>query len=189
MKLWTFYHINKDMLNKNGVYETGYDLKAFTNNKKYALMFIDTRDIKKFIVRKHNITKEEYVEFVNEHPGKKLDLYNVSIRDIGKHTDDGTIQIDMLMTYDEHVYIDEPAFAIDDTSFWDSVPFPYIFKDKYFKALDAFEYVKMFKVYKDMFNMKPVYTQFLNADEDDYAAPEFKLDPFTLLLDISNDTF
>lgn len=189
MKLWTFYYINKDMLNKDGVYETGYDLFAFTNNKEYALMFIETRDASKFIIRKHKVTKEEYTAYANEHLGKKLDLYKVSIRDNGKHTTEGVIPVDILMTYDEHAYIDEPAFVVEDPGFWDGAAFPFVFKDKYVKALDGFEYVKLFKFFKNMFDMDPVYTQFLNENEDDYEAPDFTLDPFTLLLDVSNDTF
>ena len=137
MKLWTFYYINKDMLNKDGVYETGYDLLAFTNNKEYALMFIETRDASKFIIRKHKVTKEEYAEYANEHLGKKLDLYKVSIRDNGKHTTEGVIPVDILMTYDEHTYIDEPAFIVEDPGFWDGAAFPFIFKDKYETLKDA----------------------------------------------------
>lgn len=189
MKLWTFYYINKDMLNKDGVYETGYDLLAFTNNKEYALMFIETRDASKFIIRKHKVTKEEYAEYANEHLGKKLDLYKVSIRDNGKHTTEGVIPVDILMTYDEHAYIDEPAFIVEDPGFWDGAAFPFVFKDKYIKALDGLEYIKLFKFFKNMFDMDPVYTQFLNEKEDDYEAPDFTLDPLALLLDVSNDTF
>lgn len=188
MKLWTFY-IKTDELNKHGVYEKKYALKAFTNNKEYALMFAELRDIKKFIVRKHKVTKEEYIEFVNEHQGKKLDLYNVKVRKSGKHTINNTIDIDMLLTYDEHMYIEEPPFILEDSSFWDGVPFPYIFRNKYFNALNAMQYVPYLKIMKDIFNLPHAYTKFLDEDDDDYTVPEFILDPVSLLLDISEDNF
>lgn len=188
MKLWTFY-IKSDILNKHGVYEKKYTLKAFTNNKEYALIFAELRDIKKFIVRKHKVTKEEYVEFANEHRGEKLDLYNVTVRKSGKHTTENSMNIDMLLTFDEHAYISEPPFILEDSSFWDGAPFPYVFKNKYFDALNSIQYVSYIKIMKDIFNLPHVYTKFLDEGDDDYTAPEFVLDPISLLLDISDDNF
>lgn len=190
MKLWTFY-LKSDTLNKEGVYENDYDLKAFTNNKEYALQFSEIRDISNFIVRKHKVTKEEYIEFANEHRGRKLDVYKLNIRKPGTHTEENTIEVDMLLTYDEHMYIEDPAFIIEDPSFWNCAPFPYIFKDKYFNALSCIQYVPLFKFVKDIFNLPPVYTKFIDDDEDDYSynAPEFVLDPISLLLDVSDNNF
>ena len=63
MKVYKFFRIPDDNEKDNIDLEQKYTLYAITNNKDYAQLFKDTRNMKKFLCKTHkNVTKEEYAE-------------------------------------------------------------------------------------------------------------------------------
>lgn len=188
MKVYKFFKIpNIDDDHKIDL-ERKYVLYAITNNKVYAERFKEDRNMKKFIFKVHqNVTKEEYAEMCNEERGAVLDFFKLDTIFDDNHTRPNIKQCDVLMTYWERQLLDEPNTILDDESIWQSMPFPLIFKSKYFKALDEFEYVTYYKL-MSVERLTDNLARKLAETDDDYSAPAISHDEVALFIDIIRDT-
>ena len=84
MKVWKIYikNIDKDTDTRK------YELYAITKDKDILEEFKQTRNMDKFIIKKDNFEKSEYVEFVNDNRGLILSRQKLStkgISDNGKY--------------------------------------------------------------------------------------------------------
>ena len=77
MYIWRFYI--KKKYDKS--YKPSTHLYAFTNKKRYAKIFKDTRDMKKFIVKKSEIDEDDFIDYTNsENQGYLLSERSIQTR-------------------------------------------------------------------------------------------------------------
>ena len=192
MHVWEFYKKpdNEENDKKNLDIEQRYTLYALTNKKEYADRFKEDRDMSKFLIQHHkHISREEYKELCNSERGSVLELHNFKTVPDGKHTTKSIEYREVLVTYFERQLLDEPQLLMCSEEFWYRMPFPLIFKDKYVEILNKFQYITLFKLFKE--NLPPIYLHMFEKCgflEDDYSGPDFETDDVMVLIDSIIDT-
>lgn len=156
MKIYCFYLYDRDMTkeeyirlksNKFSRQEMNR-LYAITNKKKYAKLFMETRNMNKFILIKQDIDEDIYVEFANKKHGVVLDMNTYRYYPkLSKNIEDSdTIQI--LSTYMERMQVDS---QVDQSllGFSLSINFqdPFILRKEWLEVLDLLEYINFYKIY------------------------------------------
>lgn len=200
MKLYKFYKKpSKDAL------ETSYDLSiedkyplyAFTNDKKIRDIFYEDRNIKKFIEIKTKITKDEYVDFVNRNNGcllsenvfKHFNGYSSS-----KFSNENYDDIKIVSTWYEKEYTNDyiETYLLSDEIYDNGlIVFPFIFKEKYIKALGLIKYIDNWR----MISPDHYLNKYLTEEEteeyiDNYDIYEnIMFDEYNIFISLYNDTF
>lgn len=191
MKVYKFFKIPSDGDDRETCLEDKYILYAITNNKEYAKRFKEDRNMDKFIYQVNkDVTKEEYSSMCNENRGAVLMVHTLDTVKDGKHTKNDLIQKQVLITYWEKQLIEEPLLPIDDENMWSQMPFPFIFKKKYIKALRTLQYVTFYKLMTAS-NISYELAERLHANEDeddDYSAPSIVYDELMVLIHTIKDT-
>lgn len=148
MQIWEFFKKPDDRRVINESLEHKYMLYAITNKKSYAKRFMQDRDMDKFIIQKHkDVSKEEYAELANSERQSVLDVHEIMTVPKNKHTGSSIERREVLITYWEWQILEEPVLLFDDESFWQKMPFPLIFKDKYVENLKNFQYINFYKIF------------------------------------------
>ena len=190
MKVYKFFKIpDKELDNPNDRIEERYQLYAMTNNKEYAKRFKNDRNMKKFIykVDKH-ITKEEYAELSNYDRGTILELVKVRTIFNNNHTAENSTHEEILMTFYESQMLSDMESYFESEEYWRDQPYPLIFKKKYVKALDALQYVKMYKLINMEYTPHKYMNKLSEYCEDDYSGPSFTFDEAAKFITIISDT-
>ena len=189
MKVYKFFKVPpKDEDNID--LERKYVLYAITNNREYAERFKEDRNMKKFIIKTHKgVSKEEYIEMCNNDRGAVLELNTLTTVFDDNHTSNNSVEKKVLMTYWERQLIEEPNTLLDNEHFWAKMPFPLIFKTKYIKTLEVFQYINYYKLMTSPY-LPYGMSERLNehGDDTDYSAPSILLDEVSLFIQIIQDT-
>lgn len=196
MKLFKFYKNPSDEILENAQdlsIQDKYPLYAFTNDKKLAKEFSETRDMKKFIKRVSHIEKSEYVDFTNQNRGQLLEKYSYS-RFKGYTSDASEVmtdKVELLTTWQER---ELTAASVDDgiadlTDFISYNFFPFIFERKYVKALDKLQFITHWKY----LGYPEKYKDFISIDEVetfmDFSSPNISVDEFSVYILLFGDTY
>ena len=195
MKVWRFY----DKANKS---HSDYVLYAITNNKKIAKEFIATRNMDRYIMRKSDIDKEDWINFADDNRGCVIEIHELDTRVKGK-SENMTVKIKVPMTYYEYQTIDlEDGETFLTSEMWLNAPPYLIFNDSMIDALRNVEYVAA----QRFFDLNMVYFLQYVAENDsridfdeeesmvsfgdeegDYAAPELYTDQLVAFIRMYKD--
>lgn len=188
MKVYEFFKIpDKDDKDEIDL-ECKYVLYAITNNKEYAKRFKEDRNMDKFIYKVHEgIDKEEYAELCNNERGAVLGFYPLMTVFNDKHTRKNATEKKVLMTYWEKQLTEELNTILDDEVFWNSMPYPLIFKSKYVTMLNKFQYISYYKIMTCMY-LPDKLAEKLAKISDDYSSPNFTHDELSLFINAIKDT-
>lgn len=120
-------------------------LYAYTDNKEYSKLFRSQRDMNKFVMIKRNIDRDEVnhlaKNFTREYIIKK------EIKTKSKGIGSKIINYDLIITKTEENIIQNNAYKALTVDMWTSAwTSPYIFKDKYVKALDIIGLVDRYNI-------------------------------------------
>lgn len=141
MTFWRFYLVPEE-----DDYDKEYKVYALTNHKKLAKEFMKTRNMKKFIIKKSECTKDEYADAANEYRGAVLEYHklvteSIDPEDVHKRISHREVEILMTMYEYQSINQDENEYPPFTMSFF-SDTFPYIlFKDRLLDALRNIEFV------------------------------------------------
>lgn len=178
MNIWRFYL--KKKYDKS--YKPSTHLYAFTNKKKYADIFKETRDMKKFIVKKSEIDEDEFIDYVNsENQGRLLSKRSIETRDGDKNK---KVEMELLLTDIEYQTIKDGCnqSVISEPTWWlQNIGNYRIFNKKVIHALKKLDFFFFYKMFMD--------DPELDTKIDDYSAPDFYTDEFLLLLSEFGHTF
>lgn len=184
MKCYKFYKVppeNESDISKKNHISDRYVLYGITNNKELAKLFMKQRNMKRFILMKDHMEKEEYASFVNRNRSCLLQEYPLTTV-INKYTKkEKIININIVLSYDEELMIMEDPLIpcmYNDDNYWTSmatiITQPDIFKKKYQKALKFIDYSFNWRV------MVPFYV--LGDTNFDDEAPNISYDEVELLI-------
>jgi hypothetical protein len=165
---------------------------AITYKKKYAKQFMKERNMDKFIHRVHDMDKEDAIEFckLNEYRGSVLEKHNLTTVMPGKHTQEYAVVKSTLMTLNEYTAstdIDDPV--LEDSGWWYEAPMPAIFKGKYLKALDKFQYVNYYKMIGPEILNDSALDLLYQFTDNSYEGPTIFYDELAAFISITYDTF
>lgn len=125
-------------------------LYAFTDDKKMAELFYDTRDHDNIILKTHKWNKELYDKLRREYPSRKICIgkFYTSSQDIyGKRE-----HISFPCTYEEEIRV---AKMMDD--YYEEVQkyifYPFIFEKRYIDALDKLNFICSYILYSQNSNV------------------------------------
>jgi hypothetical protein len=91
------------------------------------------------------------------------------------------------MTYWEYQLVKDTDFM--DEQFWESMPYPLLFKTKYFKILEKLEYVTFYKLMNaQKLSFKQMEQLCQNLEDDDYSAPSILMDEVAMFISLIKDT-
>ena len=188
MKVYKFFKIPDENDRKNTHIEERYPLYAITNDKELAKRFKHDRNMKKFIYKKHTqVTREEYIEMCNIYRGAVLESHKVTTIFKNQHTKENAIEKEILMTYNEYQMLDTLGSYLEDDVYWQSVPFPLIFKKKYVKMLKDFEYITFYSLMNTE-TMPYHLAEKLSKYIEDYSGPSILFDEAARFITIISDT-
>ncbi|MDE7088692.1 MAG: hypothetical protein K2O54_01085 [Prevotella sp.] len=190
MKIYKFYrkHSGEALKESEDLDVTDkYPLYAFTNDKELRNEFKKTRDMTKFIECKSEIDTSEYLEYANSHSNQSLRKESLkSFNDYGKEP--LILSVPVVCTWNE---LDYMADAMDNllTDIEFSV-YPFLFEEKYVKALRTLEYISYWKLY----GQPEKYRGILGMNDDelddmDYSAPATAMDELQVFLAVHGDLF
>lgn len=168
-----------------------YPLYAFTNNKKYRKIFKESRDVDKcFIEFKSDMSKDEYIQYVNSNRANMLEYYK--FRHLVKR---GSIpqfnEVKILCTWSEKEICsacsDDSINGIDGELTNHTCPF--IYNNKYLNALYKLKYISFWK----LFTRIEMPEGFITEDEEekylDYSYPEVQFDELNTFINLFGETF
>ena len=171
-----------------------YPLYAFTNNKKYRDLWRLTRKKECFIEKESKISKEDYINFTNQHNSELLDIYKYKKFDgYNNHTREPSFSdVEILTTWMEKEYTESMLESFSDsTSGYACQTYPnppMIFIDKYFKALYDLQYVTLWRFFNENSSYFGSTDDYLDdmlermGIEIDYAVPEYEHDEFAAFI-------
>lgn len=150
MKLYRFYlkppdSVLKDKEAHELSLEDKYSLYAFTTSKKIRNEFIATRNMDRFIEMKSNIDKDDYTDFANRNLLRMLK--RISLTSSSQKSKVDPCEIPVLSTQYEKDIIEDSIEHVFETEVDFSNIFPYVFKDKYLRALSDIGYLFLWKLY------------------------------------------
>lgn len=182
MKLYRFYQSHSDEALSSSIdldVSDKYPLYAFTNDKKLRDEFKEVRDMTKFIEFKDDVELSDYRDFANSHSraelrSEKLKSFN------GYGVEQFILSVPVVCTWNEMDYLsDAMDLLLTDISYIDN---PFIFKEKYMKALKDLEYIKLWSIFKGSSDL-------LENMDDDYSAPAIGIDELQVFLSIFGELF
>ena len=192
------YYLNpkispEDIAHDNLSTEDLHPLYAITNSKQTAKRFERDRRMDLYIKTKtKDVEPSEWRKYANQHANQVLRYYTFSTKD--GYDEDGKTHITfvtILCTFDEREYVQsfcESEFSeaiFNDSAI--STP-PFIFNDKYLKALFILQYPHFWKLspyYRDRF----VPQEFLEDHEEEWneIVPEYDVDEFAGFITLYGD--
>ena len=184
MKIWRFYLKPTDNDNE----KKQYDLYEIKNNKEFANIFMQTRNMDRFYTRCTKEDKETYSRIANDNRDCVLEEFDI----VTRHENNVGLVchkiIHMIMTNYEYQCINADEYMCEitsDESWWSNVPDYRIYKKKLKNALRTLEYVSFYKLYVSQ------YTSHLTLEEidDDYAAFNIWIDELGAFVDVFGSTF
>lgn len=164
---------------------------AITYKKKDAKQFMKERNMDKFIHRVHDVDKEEAVEFcqLNEYRGSVLERHNLTTVMPGKHTKEYAVVKSVLLTLNEYTAVSDPIDPIlEDSAWWYEAPMPGIFKGKYLKALDKYQYVNYYKMIGPEILNDRALDLLYQFTENSYEGPTIFYDELACFISLAYDT-
>lgn len=162
MKIWRFYIKPEENTNKKS-----YDLYALTNNKEIAKIFMETRNMKRFLVK---CTKEEsdvYAVLANDSQDNILGFHDLVTKEELKNGFYRRTNITVVCTEYEYLTATN-EYQVDATfsneGYWIDSPSPKLFNEKIQEALTNILYTDIRKIYTN------------DPTLDSYASPDFWID-------------
>ena len=124
------------------IYENGEnELYAYTDNKSFMKRFKEERDMKKFIVIKRELTREKIHRLTKDCKAMYLELFKAKTKVYDK-TSYHIREVTLLITQQERLTISNVASDYIFSKLWVNLDYdPYVFKDKYLRALWFTDYV------------------------------------------------
>jgi hypothetical protein len=189
MKIYKFFYTGskKNIMrtHRERTYEDmykDYELYAITTNKELAKKFMDFKGKKSFVMTTSHMSKEEYVDFIQDYGREDL-VINEEI--IYTRSDDNltkAIPINIPMTQSEYNFVSDfdTGILFDDPSLWEDAPPTKVLKKDIRKALEKIAYPIHRHLYGGAEDEKL---------EDDYSAPDFELDWLMILCKYFPGTF
>lgn len=164
-----------------------YPLYALTNDKKLAKEFIRERDMDKFILRKSKMDNDEYVSFANQNSSSVLSSYDYVSYDKDDSFKERDIRIVSTWNEKEIVMgvIEESVASMESVKY---ISFPFMFSEKYYKALDDLCYVSFWKLNGNVSNYMEYMTEEEIESTDDYSFPELRFDEVSVFIYIHGYT-
>lgn len=196
MKLYKFYKNPSDEVLENCQnlsIEEKYPLYAFTVNKKDAQKFMEARDMNKFIKRVSDIDKDEYKDFTNTNRGKLLEVFEYT--HFKGYTADACVasfeKVPILTTWEEMEFTSASSDdGISDMTEYVNYNFmPFIFKDKYVKALNNLQYISHWKSFGCTEKFQQLLREGEMEDYMDYVSPSIRIDEFSIYIILFGDTY
>lgn len=143
--------------------------------------------MKKFIVMKDEVDKEEYTEYASMNRSSVLELHELLTVKNKYKENQSKINLSMLMTNQEYIMCDDPTINILDEYWWANTPDPYVFNKKINKAMEYIDYNLMYRLFH---NSTMGETGYVFLDEiDDYCGPSWDTDNLNYFIAIYGDTF
>lgn len=181
MKIWRFYKKPED---KNDV-KKRYDLYAITNNKDYALHFMNTRNMDMFYTRCTKEDRETYSKVANDNRDCVLDEYGLITNETNSNGLISHTKIPMIMTFYEYQCSNGDEFQCEilTEEWWDyrKIPNYSNYKKKIKNALRTLEYISNYKIFSLPF--------YLENEDDDYNAPDIMVDELGAFISTFKSTF
>lgn len=177
---------------------------AITCNKEYAKRFERERNMNHFIkVVENGFTKEDAKEFVNAHPGTRLEEMSYGIyQGVGKNIYTPVKYIDILSTNAEYADVSSRAEGgicgvVEFNKI--TLPYPYNYKNKYVDALETLEFLNTWKYleygcnFGDSFALKKVngkdVDEIPDIYDDGFDFPDAVIDEVALFISLYGDMF
>lgn len=170
--------------------EDKYPLYAYTNSKEMRNGFLEVRNPDKFIELKSKMSKEDYINFANGHSSQRLDIYKYShCKGYEKDRSEPILEdIEVISTWQEKEFVE----AYSENGMFDGDIdykfFPFLFKKKYYKALEILKFFDIWKLYSDANN----YEHFMSEDEIDkylsYGFPSISYDELNVFIMLHGNT-
>ena len=196
MKLYKFY---KKPDNEHIIYDDifsvkdKYPLYAFTNNKEFCQIFINQRNMEKFIMITSKVTKEEFVDYANTNRACMLDMNEYM--HLGEYVNKKRIRtnskkVRILSTWQEKEMCEQGLedSAITLSEYVEYVAIPYLFKKKYIDALSLIEYTSFWKLVGNSETVMDILNDGEESDMD-YSAPNVLYDEFKIFIKLHGYTF
>lgn len=151
---WIFYEIDKDRR---------YSVYAYTDSKELSKLFEKQRDMSIFIKEKKHFTSDDLYILHENCPGCLL-----TKRDGETYIDNKRKNIELVLTESEHIDLMVMTQRIQSILATSSFDNPFLFKDKYAKALSVIKYIASYlNNTKSMdINIDKKVTDFLDDDFD-----------------------
>lgn len=153
-----------------------YPLYGFTCDKKIAKRFEKERNMKKFIRRESNVTKEEYVEYANRNRLNELRLK--TLQTSLKESENGQVKIVMSLSEYEACDLELVMVVPYEETFWTGEAHypPYVYRKSIREALEFIDYVNIYDAYF--------------SEEENSGYIDFRgIDLYNYFLELSGDTF
>ena len=168
-------------------YKKKYPLYAVTNHKEYLESFMNVRDMNKFILVKHNMSKSEYSEFTRGKEDKILSPVPIVTR---ADNEEGAIEVEMILTnYEEDlVKSDGLDLVINVLNGEEFIP-PEIFKKKVKKALYKIDFYPLLTIMMSQEDYNTCQHIYGKDYMDDIEAPDIKVSELDILLEYFGGTF
>lgn len=193
-KLYRFYQIpsNEALVNSDDLkIEEKYPLYAFTIDKDIRDEFVATRNVKdNFIERKSKISKEDYKKFGNANNGCRLDRFSFQ-HYANYYKDKECKYVKVVTTWNEkeivQACLDDGLSEINESISYSFLPF--IFKEKYIKALSVLEYISFWKMHGRPEQFIGFLTESEQEESMDYSYPNVSYDELNKFIDLYGKTF
>lgn len=180
MNVWRFY-LKPD----KSVCKSKYELYAITNNHDYALSFMEMRNMDNFIMRCTDEEKEDYVKLAEDNRLYILSVHKLTTKSVNKNDIIIRNTVDVLMTEYEFQSCDSDSIlsniSIDSEKSWSYAINYRVYNKKIKNSLRKLEYIPFFKLYSN-----PLH---LEDDDDDYSAPDVRVDELSVFIKIFNRLF
>lgn len=148
-----------------------YPLYAITKDKKLAKKFMKSRDMNKFICRKHKISDEDYVKYINKHSILEIDEYEYyGIED--RVTKDWE-KVKIVSTWSEKENVED---LVNNSIFYEGDIFNnhyMLLNKKYIKCLETIMYNKFYDIY--------------TGNCVDYEYPDIMVDEVEIFINLYGD--
>lgn len=186
MKVWMFYYkadpkdIIRDYIeNQELTIEEKYPLYAITNDKVLAHSFMDTRNMKSFIVKTAKVDFEDYKDYVRSAQDAVLEMFSLETKDEYNFK----VEVDVTCTKYEYYTITDMDIELlnFDEDFWSGIPIYSVFNKKCIEALKTMGFTAFYK----MMATNPI----IPEEDDDYSSGGVSIDQVELLLTYFKGTF
>lgn len=201
MKVWKYYKIpSEEALNASEDLDITdkYPLYAFTSSKTERDVFRLTRKGNLFMEIMTRMTKEEYVEWANNHSNQMLREYQytdyIDTKDETTKENHGLMSVERLVltTWNEKDYVES---AVDQMFEFTNNPNdifsvnPFIMTDEIIKALSKLSYLQLWKLYTPLKISDEIEEKLDELDSDDYSSPPTEYNEFAIYITLFGDTF
>ena len=152
------------------------DIYAFTTSKKIMKEFKRTRNMKVFLIKEIDTTREEYLDFAERYSERNLSLISLTTKTLTKYGVICKVPVSFIGTFYEEEYCymrsnDIPKEAVKLTS-----PNAKFLKKEYLIALEILYYFDFAK-FKSNEILNPLYSGFLPVNNDYHG--DFEMNIYT----------